>query len=66
MIDHIGLDVSDILRSRDFYALALAPLGYRVVQEIRSEPERTPTVVMFGVGDEPDFVFSAARSEGIG
>ena len=66
MIDHIGLDVSDILRSRDFYALALAPLGYRVVQEIRSEPERTPTVVMFGVGDEPDFVIARDSAPGPG
>lgn len=33
MIDHIGLDVSDLGRSRDFYAAALAPLGYRITKQ---------------------------------
>ena len=66
MIDHIGLDVADIVRSRDFYARALAPLGYRIVQEIRPEPERPPAVVMFGVGDEPDFVIAKDKAPGPG
>ena len=34
MIDHIGLAVSDLARSRAFYEAALAPLGYRVLAEI--------------------------------
>ena len=29
MIDHIGLAVTDIVRSRAFYEAALKPLGYR-------------------------------------
>lgn len=33
MIDHIGITVSDFQRSKDFYAEALAPLGYRVLAE---------------------------------
>lgn len=33
MIDHIGIDVSDYQRSKDFYISALSPLGYKVVAE---------------------------------
>lgn len=55
MLDHIGLDVTDIARSRAFYEQALAPLGYAVAQAIE---DRGTTVVMFGVGDEIDFVIA--------
>jgi len=34
MIDHTGINVSDLARSRAFYERALAPLGYRVRLEI--------------------------------
>jgi len=33
MLDHVGLNVSDYERSRDFYARALAPLGYEMLME---------------------------------
>jgi catechol 2,3-dioxygenase-like lactoylglutathione lyase family enzyme len=33
MLDHIGLNVSDYDRSRDFYAQALAPLGFTLLME---------------------------------
>jgi catechol 2,3-dioxygenase-like lactoylglutathione lyase family enzyme len=33
MLDHIGLNVSDYGRSRDFYARALAPLGISLLME---------------------------------
>ncbi len=33
MLDHIGINVSDYARSRDFYAGALAPLGYQLLME---------------------------------
>jgi catechol 2,3-dioxygenase-like lactoylglutathione lyase family enzyme len=33
MLDHTGINVSDIARSRAFYQAALAPLGYRLVKE---------------------------------
>ena len=64
MIDHIGLDVSDIGRSRAFYETALAPLGYRVVSEDRAEGVEHPNVVMFGVGGEPDFVIAKDKAPG--
>jgi catechol 2,3-dioxygenase-like lactoylglutathione lyase family enzyme len=33
MLDHIGLDVSDINRSKAFYVHALKPLGYEIFME---------------------------------
>ena len=33
MIDHVGINVSDLERSKHFYASALAPLGYFVFRE---------------------------------
>jgi len=33
MIDHVGLEVSDYLRSKDFYPAALAPLGIDLMME---------------------------------
>lgn len=54
MIDHLALDVTDIARSRAFYAAALAPLGYRVVAE---ERDGDATVVMFGI-EAPEFVIA--------
>lgn len=33
MIDHIGIDVSDYRRARQFYSAALAPLGYQLSAE---------------------------------
>ncbi len=55
MLDHIGLDVADIARSRAFYQAALAPLDYRLITELK---EGDATVLMFGVGDEIDFVIA--------
>ena len=67
MIDHIGLAVSDIARSRAFYEAALAPLGYRFVHEIKPEQtESGGTAVMFGVGDEIDFVIADNERPGEG
>jgi catechol 2,3-dioxygenase-like lactoylglutathione lyase family enzyme len=34
MLDHIGFPVSDFVRSKEFYARALAPLGYRLLTEV--------------------------------
>ncbi len=33
MIDHVGVNVSDYGRSRDFYEKALEPLGYSLLME---------------------------------
>ena len=38
MIDHVGFDVGDYRKSRNFYAAALAPLGYDVKKELSGGP----------------------------
>jgi len=48
MIDHIGIDVSDYKRSKEFYSAALHPLGYKVVAEYGDSGG-------LGAGDKPDF-----------
>jgi catechol 2,3-dioxygenase-like lactoylglutathione lyase family enzyme len=46
MLDHIGIDVSDIARSRQFYTAALAPLGYAMTKDLG-------TATGFGVASGP-------------
>ena len=55
MIDHVGVNVSDYGRSRDFYAKALVPLGYSLLME--------PAEGHGGFGREgkPDFWISGMR-----
>lgn len=48
MIDHLGLNVVDLMVSRKFYEEALAPLGYRTVLAF-------PQAVGLGEAGKPDF-----------
>jgi catechol 2,3-dioxygenase-like lactoylglutathione lyase family enzyme len=48
MIDHVGLNVRDLVASRQFYELALAPLGYRTLLSF-------PEAIGFGEAGKPDF-----------
>ena len=48
MLDHIGIQVSDLERSVAFYTKALAPLGYELVM-------RWQLAAGFAVGGKPDF-----------
>jgi catechol 2,3-dioxygenase-like lactoylglutathione lyase family enzyme len=48
MIDHTGVGVTDIAKSKAFYRAALAPLGYEVVMEWEQGAG-------FGVPSKPDF-----------
>ena len=34
MLDHVGVPVSDISRSKTFFQKALAPLGYKIVMDV--------------------------------
>ena len=49
MIDHLGLSVSDLARSKAFFEQALAPLGYSLVME------HEISGAGFGTGFKPDF-----------
>ena len=51
MIDHMGISVSNVVRSKAFYRAALAPLGYDVLME-------WDTFAGFGVAPKPDFWIS--------
>ncbi len=48
MLDHVSLGTHDLHRAADFYARALAPLGYRIT--VQNDKE-----VGFGVGE--DWIF---------
>jgi catechol 2,3-dioxygenase-like lactoylglutathione lyase family enzyme len=54
MIDHVGIPVSDYPRAKEFYARALAPLGYVLVMEVRQSEHDAPAAG-FGAGGKPDF-----------
>lgn len=54
MLDHVGIVVHDVARSRAFYEAALAPLGYRVVMEAGDDGKGHPTHVAFGT-EMPEF-----------
>ncbi len=49
MIDHTGVSVEDFESSREFYAAALAPLGYDLLLEFHS------AIAGFGEAGKPDF-----------
>jgi len=48
MIDHLGISVRDIARSKEFYAKALAPIGYQVILDFGM-------AVGIGAAGKPDF-----------
>ena len=56
MIDHIGFPVSNYERSKAFYTLALAPLGYTLIMEVGPDQTEGGNVAAgFGAGGKPDF-----------
>jgi catechol 2,3-dioxygenase-like lactoylglutathione lyase family enzyme len=55
VIDHTGLKVSDLARSRAFYRAALAPLGYELLMEFPAAVTGSADVAGFGVRPKPDF-----------
>jgi catechol 2,3-dioxygenase-like lactoylglutathione lyase family enzyme len=59
MIDHVGLNVSDLAAAKAFYAETLEPLGYRVWAEWEEESvgfaadENGPDFWIYRRGEEP-------------
>jgi catechol 2,3-dioxygenase-like lactoylglutathione lyase family enzyme len=49
MLDHIGIPVSDVARSKQFFVAALAPLGYKVIMDFGE-------AVGMGAEAGPDFL----------
>ena len=58
MIDHLGIDVTDFERSKMFYQLALAPLGYELLMEVPASVTGHADVAGFGEAPKPDFWIS--------
>lgn len=55
MLDHIGVHVHSYERSKEFYRLALAPLGYELILEYADWAG-------FGWADKPDFWIKGGKS----
>jgi catechol 2,3-dioxygenase-like lactoylglutathione lyase family enzyme len=67
MIDHMGIAVSDIEKSRVFYEAALAPLGISVQMEVSGDKtESGGTALGFGVPGEKIFWIADQERPGEG
>jgi catechol 2,3-dioxygenase-like lactoylglutathione lyase family enzyme len=66
MIDHMGIAVADIVRSRAFYEAALGALGMVVGMEIKPEPGKGGSSVAFGKPSEKIFWISDGKRPGEG
>jgi catechol 2,3-dioxygenase-like lactoylglutathione lyase family enzyme len=55
MLDHLGLPVSDLTRSKAFYERALEPLGIGVIMEVTAEQTGSGGAVGFGALGKPFF-----------
>ncbi|MBP0580986.1 VOC family protein [Labrys sp. LIt4] len=55
MIDHFGFPVRDYRRSRAFYDLVLAPLGYSVQMEVTREMTGSNAHCGYGEDGRPQF-----------
>jgi catechol 2,3-dioxygenase-like lactoylglutathione lyase family enzyme len=55
MIDHTGVNVSNMARAKAFYRAALAPLGYVLMMEMSKQETGSVEVAGFGVPPKPDF-----------
>jgi catechol 2,3-dioxygenase-like lactoylglutathione lyase family enzyme len=54
-IDHITLSVADLGCAKDFYSMALAPLGLQIVGEVTAEQSGSVGFVGFGIGRKGSF-----------
>ena len=61
MLDHVGIPVSDYARSKAFYLLALAPLGYDLVMEVSSKETRGQSQAGFGAKGRPQFWIGSGK-----
>lgn len=58
MIDHTGIVVSDIQKSKSFYEKALLPIGYTLILELPASVTGHADVAGFGEPPKPDFWIS--------
>jgi catechol 2,3-dioxygenase-like lactoylglutathione lyase family enzyme len=62
MIDHTGISVRDIKKSKAFYTRALAPIGYTLLAEFPGSVTGSSDVAGFGVAPRPDFWIASGTS----
>lgn len=62
MIDHIGINVSDISKSKEFYKQALGALKYELLMELGPEMTKSTAVAGFGENKKPDFWISESKN----
>ncbi|HYL58462.1 MAG TPA: VOC family protein [Candidatus Acidoferrales bacterium] len=55
MLDHIGLAVADVAKSKSFFVAALAPLGYQIVMDFGE-------AIGLGAGGKPDFWIAKGKT----
>ena len=55
MIDHTGVAVSDLSKSKAFYTAALQPLGIELLMEVTAEQTGAGAHVGFGAADKAFF-----------
>ena len=60
MLDHVGIGVSDVARSKAFYDKALAPIGIALVMEVGAEQTGDQPACGFGSDCKPYFWFGGA------
>ena len=61
MLDHVGLPVSDIERSKAFYGRALAPLGITLIMEVTAEQTGDEAAAGFGARQKPFFWIGVSK-----
>src|SRR5262249_58286174 len=61
MLDHVGVPVSDYMRSKGFYLKVLAALGYDLVLEVASEETGGHSHAGFGAGAKPQFWIGSGK-----
>ena len=61
MIDHIGIDVSDMAVAKAFYTVALEPLNVLVVLEVTAEQTGSDAFVGMGAGGKASFWFGPGQ-----
>lgn len=55
MIDHTGINVSDFIKSKEFYSRALSAIGYSLLVELPASVTGSTDVAGFGEPPKPDF-----------
>ena len=65
MIDHTGVLVSDMKKSKAWYSAALAPIGYSLLMEVPGEVKGGGSAAGFGEPQKPDFWLGEGNPKGV-